>query len=246
MEVKLRLAPVFFTIFFLLLLAKIVFAQSWQTLEQGLHHKKIQDVHIFRIDPKKFKFSVATARDIGETNTIVKRLAKEWDAILGINGGFFSPEQKSLGLIMRNGILLNPLHHTSWWGVFYVQDQKPRIVSSTHFKKNPQIEMALQVGPRLVVDGKIPKLKYSIAKRSGIGIRKDGEVFIAITEENAMALQTFAELFAKPEKEGGLECIDAINLDGGGSSQLHLHAKAMKLDIPGTSRITNAIMVMPR
>jgi len=101
------------------------------------------------------------------------------------------------------------------------------------------MEIALQVGPRLVVHGKTLKFKPSLARRSGIGIRQDGNILVVATEKE-LTMEEFAKLFLE------LDCPDALNLDGGGSTQLNVQHNGFKLDIPGPSLITNALTVFPR
>jgi uncharacterized protein YigE (DUF2233 family) len=80
--------------------------------------------------------------------------------------------------------------------------------------------MAIQAGPRLVVNGKVPKLKSEISQKTAIGINRKGEV-ILLTTLYPFSVNELAKLMAKPESKGGLGCRYALNLDGGSSSQLY-------------------------
>lgn len=219
---------------------------EWKKIAEGISYTELNQVHVFQIHLKQFRLSVAMAKEFGLQNATVKDLAKKTKAVLAINGSFFSPDNKSLGLLMRDGQILNPLHATPWWAIFYIEDQKPKITPPASFQATRRLEMALQVGPRLVVQGKTTFLKPSLARRSGIGIKKDSTIVIAVTENKELPIQEFAALFQKKEEEGGLDCIDVLNLDGGGSSQLYFNWNGFSLDIPGPSLITNAITVFPR
>jgi len=220
-------------------------AHTWKKIADGVSYTKLGAIHAFQIDPKKFRLSIATAKESGLKNSTARELAKKTKAILAINGGFFSTENKSIGLLIRQGDVLNPLHPTTWWAVFYLSEKKPAIVLPASFQKSGDMEMAVQAGPRLVVDGKIPALKPSEAKRSGIGIRTDGHIVIAASESE-LSIEEFAQTFQKSEEEGGLGCLNALNLDGGGSTQIYFNWKEFELDQPGTSFITNAVTVFPR
>lgn len=213
---------------------------KWKKIDKGFYYTRLDKIHVFQIDLQRFRLSVATAPEFNQPIATVKELAQNSKAILGINGGFFSPEQKSIGLLMRSGKKLNPLHLTPWWAVFYVLEQKAAIVPPKAFQNDSKIEMALQVGPRLVINNRLAPLKPSLARRSGIGIRSDGKILMAITENVELPIQEFAKLFQQ------LGCENALNLDGGGSSQLYIHWKGFHLDLPGLSLITNAITVLPR
>lgn len=221
-------------------------AYTWQVIDEGLSYTNIDGTHAFQIDPRRFKFDLLTAKDSGDTDTTSAALARKSNAPLVVNGGFFSPEHKSLGLLVRNGQILNPLHPTHWWGVFQIRNGKPSIVPPQQFQNAKGTEMALQAGPRLVVEGEVQKLKPSVDLRSGIGIQKNGNVVIAVTGRTPLSLTAFANLFRKPEKEGGLECMAALNLDGGDSTQLYFKWKGSQIDLPGLSRIANGIALFPR
>jgi hypothetical protein len=58
--------------------------------------------------------------------------------------------------------------------------------------------------------------------------------------------QDLARIFGLPESEGGLECRDALALDGGGSAQMYAEYKSLKIDIPGGWAIPNGIGVFKK
>ncbi len=240
------LAVLAMTILALLFTTTPLYATTWKKVVKGLDYTYTENIHAFKIDLKEFQISLFTAKDIGDTDSTATMLAKKSGGILAINGGFFGPTHKPLGLLIRNGRALNPMHGTKWWGIFYIDNDKPFITLPHLFALQPTITMALQAGPRLVVGGKIPKLKEAIARRSGIGIRKNGEIVIAITDETPKTMQEFAEMFRKSEKEEGFDCPNVLNLDGGRSSQLSFDYKGFKLEIPGIARVTNVVTVFPR
>lgn len=227
------------------LMSNIASAHAWKKIGGGVSYAKLGAIHAFEIDPKKFRLSIATAKETGVKNSTARELAKKTKAILAINGGFFSIENKSIGLLIRQGDVLNPLHPTTWWAVFYLSDKKPSIVLPSAFQKSADVEVAVQAGPRLVVNGKMPSLKPSVARRSGIGIKNDGRIVIAASETE-LSIEEFAQTFQRSEEEGGLDCVNALNLDGGGSTQIYFNWKGFELDQPGTSLITNAVTVFPR
>lgn len=220
-------------------------AQVWKSVDEGLATLQTGSIHAFRIDPKQFRFEILDSRTLGEVVTTVSRLAKKNGALLVINGGFFSPERRPMGLIVRNGTLLNPIHKAPWWAVFQMEKTTPRILPFSQFHLGPNIVMALQAGPRLVVNGSIPKLKSSIARRSGIGIQNSGHIILAASQEE-ISMNEFAQVFQKSEKSGGLGCPNALNLDGGSSTQLYFDWNGFRLDLRGTSEVTNGIAVFKK
>ena len=183
------------------------------------------------------------ARD-EKAGTTARKLAQQDGALIVINGGFFTPQHTSIGLVMKDGKRIRRLHNTSWWSVFAIRVDTPHIFSPRAFKRQHGIRMAMQVGPRLVIDGKIPKLKKGVATRSAVGITKDDQVVLAITAGPGISLDELARRMSANRFEGGLECPNAMALDGGSSSQLFAEVGSFRLDLPGLAKITNGLAVL--
>jgi len=224
-------------------------AYIWRQLEDGLLYtsysfsiseKDTIKINAFMIDPVKFKLDVATAKDEVDGATAYE-LAQKSGALLMVNGGFFTPEHKTIGLVIRDGKQLSPLHNTSWWSVFTIKNGIPSILKPSQFKSSDAVDLALQAGPRLVVDGNIQKLKEGIAIRSAIGITKDKKVVIAITSGQGISMSELARRMKGNLWQGGLDCPDAMALDGGSSSQLYAKIGDFKYSQPGLARITNGL-----
>lgn len=218
---------------------------SYATYSFSISEKERTSIHAFQIDPKKFRMDVVTAADekLGDT---AEELAKRDKALIVINGGFFTPEHTSIGLIVKNGRTINPIHNTSWWSLFAIIDGKPQILRPSQFRSPEGVQMALQVGPRLVIDGNIPKLKENVATRSAVGITRDGMITIAITSGHGISMGELARRMALSRWQGGLECIDAMALDGGSSSQMYARIGDFEFSQPGLAKITNGLAVFPK
>lgn len=225
----------------------LVAETKWRTLSRGLSYTAIKfspgTVHAFRIDTKQYKFGVVTAKDFGRKNSTVKDMAKKKNALVAINGGFFSPEYESLGLLISDGKTINPLRKTSWWSVFYIKGKVPYIRHTNSFRKDRSISMAVQSGPRLLVGGSIPKLKPSYAERSAVCITGKKDVILIATENLAIQPKELADLLRKNEANEGLGCHTALNLDGGSSTQMYARIGSFKLDVSGTNKVANAVAV---
>lgn len=220
-------------------------AHEWKTLDEGLRYTATKDLHVFRVDPKRFRFRVVLAKDYGKPTLSVKSLAQQSKALLVINGGFFDKTNKSLGLLVNDGKELNGMHPTDWWHLFQFRKNEGKVVSKNHFILRKDTEMALQAGPRLIVNNRIPKLKFSLDRRSGIGIHKSGDILLAVSNETEISLAAFAQILNKSERDGGFDANYALNLDGGSSSQLYFHGNDFKQDIRGFSSVPNGIGVFP-
>ena len=181
----------------------------------------------------------------GAVRLEIKALARKSQAVAAVNGGFFTPEYRPLGLLIVDGKEINPLRRADW-GVFYIQNDRARILHTTEFRNDGNVTQGLQVGPRLVVNGRELQMKKQIARRSAVGVTKRDLVILLNTDDTEAYAQDLARIFHLPESEGGLECRDAMALDGGPSAQMYAEYKSLKIDIPGGWGIPNGIGIFKR
>jgi uncharacterized protein YigE (DUF2233 family) len=227
-----------------------VFAlDSWHPLAPGIEYQDMEGglitpwshVHAFKVDLKQNQLSVVTARDISLKNAQAVVFARHSKALISTNGGFFDERFNPLGLRISEGRLISPLKHISWWGVFYIADGKARITRASHFQPSKAVQFAIQSGPRLLIHGRIPSLKIGSADRTALGTRADGSIILLVTTNAAMTTHELARLMQAPP----LSCVDAINLDGGSSSQVFAHIGSFYLNVHGFSNVSDAIIVRP-
>jgi uncharacterized protein YigE (DUF2233 family) len=225
-------------------------AADWSEIAPGLEYIDIganlltpwSHIHAFRIDLNQNQLNVVMAKKLSKKYASVEEFAGHSNALLAINGGFFDHDYRPLGLRINNQRQYNPLKHISWWGVFYIKNKQPYLSSVRKFNNHQKIDFAVQSGPRLLVNGRIPALKIGHAERSALGISPDGRVIILVTENMPMTTRTLAELM----KASPLNCKDALNLDGGNSSQLFAQTGFFKINAHGFSNVSDAIVVKPR
>lgn len=227
-------------------------AYNWNLLDDGIVYAKYSfpsgeegstTIHAFQIDPAKARIDVVIADRKDAEGASVKDMAAKSKAALVINGGFFTEQHKSIGLLIKNGKVVNPIHRTSWWSIFGIKNSSPFISTPGNFFPSSDISMAIQAGPRLVVDGTYPKLKEGLAARSAVGITRDGKIMIAATEGAPVTMKEIANRMGKSRFAGGLECVNAMALDGGSSVQLYSKIKKFELNLSGISLVPNGIAV---
>lgn len=227
-----------------------LYAKTWQTVSPGMEYLDLRyrslsqwsHIHAFRIDLQTLQLSVLRAKDLPVEDASAPTFRRHGQGLLAINGGFFSPNKTPLGLRISNYQILNPFRQISWWGVFSVQNRRAKISSSRDFVLKKNIEFAIQAGPRLLIDGDIPSLRPGFANRSVLGINAQGKVLIIVTENLPISTTDMAEMLKKPP----FNCVDALNLDGGSSSQLHAKINLFRLNVPGFSQVSDAIIVKRR
>jgi uncharacterized protein YigE (DUF2233 family) len=229
---------------------------AWVELEAGLSYRQLEvptverwgpgQLHVFRINLKTHRLVPLDARGPTRERATVETLAKSASPLLAVNGTYFDERSRPLGLLIGAGRTLNPLRRADW-GVFYIRGGAAHLVHTTEWKRAPApgAEFAIQVGPRCVVGGKVLKLKPQVARRAALGIQADGSVLIAVSAGELLS-SDLARAMATSESAGGLACVDAVMLDGGGSAQLWATAGGRQWRIPGSWPVPNAVAVQRR
>jgi len=148
--------------------------------------------------------------------------------LFGTNAGMFDSKLKPVGLYVEEGQELVHANTKSGKGNFYMKPNGIFYISAgnaaiaeTHafLKQRPQVDLATQSGPMLVTDGRLHprfnRASTSLKLRSGVGVRADGEVIFATSQE-AVSFDSFARLF-----RDGVKCPNALFLDGDSASSLY-------------------------
>ncbi len=229
-----------FSVLFLLL--SLPLQAEWKTLAPGLDYDSRPEfsAHVFRVDPSKFQIGLLTASDFSEKALTAGDYRSRARAILAVNGGFFDEAFRAMGLLYRDGKTLNPLRNAAW-GVFSITAGTVGGAKILHRNDWPPkgVSMALQVGPRLVVDGMVQKFKEAAPdRRSAVGVTEGGKVVIAVADK-PMLLPEWAAFLKK-------DCPNALNLDGGSSTQIAAEVGGWTLNVEGLTAVPNAVAVFPR
>lgn len=217
----------------------------------GLDHAAMRittagvDAEVFIADLTKVRLVALDARASDRSNAWVGTLRSESDAMVVVNGTFFATDGKPLGLLRQDDEELSPLRQADW-GVLEVDGTgRVRLVHTKDYVPSAEVEFAVQCGPRVVIEGKVPSLKPQSAHRTALCVRSDHEVAVLVTRGpvRADALGTW---LAAPVSDGGLGCSDALLLDGGPSTQLSARVGPVKLDIRGGWGVPNGVGIVAR
>lgn len=237
-------------LYILLFMTTQAMANSWRMLAPGIEYRDLNanllvpwsHIHAFRIDLKKNKLDLVMANELSLHNASVDAFAHHSNALIAINGGFFDHNYHPLGLRISSQQQHSPIKRISWWGIFYVQNQKAHLSGLGQYPDQNHVDFAVQSGPRLLINHKIPSLKTGYAERSALGITHDGKVIILVTNNFPMTTTALAQLMKAPP----LGCENALNLDGGSSSQLNAHMGLFQINVHGFSNVSDAIVVKAR
>lgn len=199
-------------------------------------------LELFKIDPKQFKLQLVQASDYSLPKISAKEMVNKTGGLLAVNAGFFDTQSKSMGLLVRDGSVLNPLRPVSWWGIFsYDKNSGARVDKLDDFQPKSSTEIAVQVGPRLIDDGHIMPLKKNDSQKTFIGITPDNQLIIGVTDMSAVDAADLANTLFKE-----FQLKEALNFDGGGSTQLYAKIGRYEKEVFGVTSVANGVVVVPR
>lgn len=222
---------------------------KWRNIDNGVDFKSIKlkrsdsgldiIIKLLRMDLKLIKARVLYSKNPETNFRNVKDIAEKGNIIAAINGSFFDINGDPLGLLIADAKTINNriVTHSIYSGIFYVKDDVPYIVYRDNFTA-AGVTQAVQVGPILIADGKDTegfKDMHSIHYRSGIAIDDSGRVIIYATDTNykGISLHEVRQVMRLPD----IGCINVLNLDGGGSTQMYISTPSFSDHIAGSADI---------
>ena len=141
-------------------------------------------------------------------------------SLAAINGGFFTPEGKPLGLVITDGQRRGGLNRASSLGSgFFIGGDERLLSRESYLSTKPTSKNLLQTGPRLVWDGNTISGLSKGDNRPRSFLLWDGQHHFAIGHANSANLSSLANALGK-QPISGFKIHHALNLDGGRSSDL--------------------------
>jgi len=168
---------------------------------------------------------VAAARDqapVRRFADLEARLGKRASQVaFAMNAGMYGEDGRPIGLAIVEGRQVRAINRRKGGGNFHLmpngvfqirRDGRAEIVTSEQWKESPDIRLATQSGPMLVISGKLhpafDRDGSSRHVRNGVGIGPNGRALFAISETQ-VSLGKFARFF-----RDRLKCRDALFFDG--------------------------------
>jgi hypothetical protein len=171
----------------------------------------------------------------------VAEIVAPYPAVVAINASFFDHEGRAMGLAVDEGRVLVRSKRRSW-GALVIDDRNARIVLGGEIEDDHTHRLVVQGLPRLVVGGKVQPLKPQLAERTAVCAKGNVVVLVVSTRTETTP---FARFLADPPDRGGLGCRDALNLDGGPSTQLVARLPTLTLSLVGGWGVPNALVATP-
>lgn len=218
-------------------------ADAWTPLGAGVEHRPLADGavagHAFRFRPAEVVLRMVPAPG---GSAAVSAFAPDGEGI-ATNASFFDEHGRTMGLAVDHGRSLGGPRIARWAG-FVIERGTPRIVPGSALGDGAGADLVVQGLPRLVVAGAVPRLKPQRARRTAVCVAGERVVLLVATARVETA--ELARFLAAPPARGGLGCQDALNLDGGSSTQLVARWGGFAARVDGASGVPNALIVTPR
>jgi Phosphodiester glycosidase len=196
--------------------------------------------HAFTVDLEVAELRLVSAGG-GTSRRTVEEIVASYPAVLAVNASFFDTEGRAMGLTVDEGRVIAGGKRRSW-GALVIDDKHARIVLGADIADGHAHRLVVQGIPRLVVGGTVPPLKPQLAERTAVCAK--GRVVVLVVTTKAESTP-FARFLADPPDQGGVGCADALNLDGGPSTQLVVKLPGLTLSFPRGWAVPNALVVAP-
>jgi hypothetical protein len=149
--------------------------------------------------------------------------AKAYGGIAAINGGFFTPEGKPLGLVVSDGKKSGSINRASSLGAgMFAEENPPALVRRERASNSGEI---LQSGPFLVENSRAIGGLSTQSSSARSFIAWDGGSGWILARTGSCSLSQLGTALAGAEL-GGVKIRTALNLDGGRSSDLWVGSSA--------------------
>lgn len=236
---------------------------EWQKIGTGLEISRVRldpgaflspELLMVKIDLDQYRIATVRGIDFGSHEKDVRSLSKASKALVGINANFFDEKGKALGLVVSHGITHQRIHSggKTLTGIFQVTRKGAAIVSRNFFKYDNVLE-AIQAGPRLVDAGRPvagQRSSHISSRRSGICVQSPTTIVLYISSGFiGISIADVQQILLRP----GVDCKQALNLDGGGSAQLYVSEQVpgaipdlQEIIIHGSDDVPVILGVFPR
>ena len=138
-----------------------------------------------------------------------------------MNAGMYGEDGRPIGLTIVEGRQVRAINRRQGGGNFHLmpngvfqvdRDGRAEVITSANWRPSPDIRLATQSGPMLVIDGKLhPAFDHDGSSRhirNGVGIAPDGRARFVISD-GPVSLGRFARFF-----RDALKCPNALFFDG--------------------------------
>ena len=201
------------------------------------------------IDLALFSTKSATLRVIdnprGEDN--LAAVMRRENCLAGVNGGYFDPEDKPVGLLISDGNVIAPLRKARLLsGVTIVSNGRIQLLRVAEYSSKRRATAALQCGPFLVDRSQpVPGLNDTRPARRTF-IVTGGSDRAAIGFCSDVTLAQLGKILATPGVAPDLKVQRALNLEGGSSSAFWFAGERGPFSISEQKAVRDFVAVVPK
>lgn len=222
---------------------------GWQLLRAGLEQRTINLYHegsgqqleqlfLLRLQPEEFAISVAYAPEAPKS---LAAWQAETDALLVVNGGFFTETWQATGLTIVDGVA-SGVSYTDFGGMLTVSETNIGVRSLVEqpFAPSEELLYALQSFPMLVLpNGRLgfPEEDGRPNRRTAVGMDQNGRLLFIVAPWGSFTLHQLSRYLV----ESDLMLETVLNLDGGTSTGLYLATPT--IEIPTFTPLPTVIVV---
>ncbi|HEX7516558.1 MAG TPA: phosphodiester glycosidase family protein [Chthoniobacterales bacterium] len=169
------------------------------------------------------------------------------NCLAGVNGGYFDPENKPVGLLISDGNVIAPLRKARLLGgVMMVSNGRIQLLRLAEYSSKRRATAALQCGPFLVDHGHpVPGLNETRPARRTFVVT-GGSDRTAIGFCSDVTLAQLGRILATPGVAPDLKVQRALNLDGGSSSAFWFAGERGPFSISEQKTVRNFVAVVPK
>ncbi len=203
-----------------------IYDGQWKAARPGIEvmhvigsiNERREALILTRVQPARVRVAVRYA-------PTAPRRVREWylqeEADLVINGGYYSPENQALGLLISDKQGFGQSYR-NFGGMFAVRGNKLTLqwLRTQPYRADRTIEQALQCFPMLVTRGKVVEGIQDNGeqnRRSFVAMDQEGRVLFGVTQAAQWSLTDLAQYLQRTKS---LAIVEALNLDGGASTGL--------------------------
>lgn len=227
--------------------------REWPTASPAVRHVECtassagRDVrlNVVKFDPAQCTLAVIDDPR-GDTDLAEAMLAR--NCLAGVNGGYFHPDRRPIGLVISDGRALHPLERAKLLSglVKVSKNGRGSLLRPKEYKGSSGIAQALQAGPFLVDGGKAVAGLNATRSAARTVVVADAQGVRALLVSSAATLAEMGEILATLPVLANTRTRRALNLDGGSSTGLWVKGAPQPFYRAEWKGVRNYLAIVPR
>jgi len=234
---------------------KQISSQSEPSLQRGLEHRYIVVEDSAAGDRASLELAVFSTKSCrvriidqpNEPRVDLEEIVSPGSFLAGVNGGYFDPDYKPIGLLIVDGTMIAPLQKARLLsGVLSASAKKVQISRVAEFSMSQKPDAAVECGPMIVDLGKSVRGLESTrgARRTFAAVGAGDKAALGFCSDVTLAdLSNILAAISIPD----FKIQRALNLDGGSSSAFWFkRANGSAFSIAEQKPVRDFVAIVPR